>query len=338
MDAAAGASSTTSPSPATAAANRTACGITSQSRSRPPRTRRRRARVARMPREPRSGPSPMITAALQAAPVGRDEFADVDALSRPPTIHTTDSNDASDARRRAGWSPSSRRPRDAAVERDGLGAVVVDAEARQGVADDLGATRPHARASADAASMFATMCGAPRPARPSSPSVVSSRARVTSVVEERAVDEDVARRCRGRSARARRDRSRSLGSPRRPRRPRPSAASPRRPCCRRTRRACSRRPVALASTYASREPCQSRWSSARLRHTLATGCERSSAGRLDPVQLEARQLDDEHVEADRVADRIEHGHADVADGAARGPPRRACGSSAARSWSCRSCR
>jgi len=44
------------------------------------------------------------------------------------------------------------------------------------------------------------------------------------------------------------------------------------------------------------------------------GVRRAGARGRQPVQLEARDLDDEHVEAARIAHRVEHGNADVAAG------------------------
>ena len=159
------------------------------------------------------------------------------------------------------------------------------------------------------------------------------------VVEEGPVAEDAVDDAEVARARARRGRSRWRGRPPRPRRPRPCAGSPRRRGCRRTR------PCVFSYTLGLRVavrlgravPVEVVVGEVEARRS-PTGAARR-ARRRQVVQLVARELDDEHVEAAGVAHGVEHGHADVAArrGAqpVRGEERRR---ELRRSWSCRSCR
>ena len=129
---------------------------------------------------------------------------------------------------------------------------------------------PSERARALAASTFDDMCGAASPRAARSATVVSSSADCAALLEEGAVDEDAVddpEIARAGHAEVESDRARALDDL--------GVLHHRsgwrhRPCCRRTRRGCSvddglRVAVGLEGAVPSR------WSSARLRHTLACG-------------------------------------------------------------------
>ena len=179
---------------------------------------------------------------------------------------------------------------------------------------------PEARARAAAASTFATSAVRRGPRGASSSRVAELERGGAAVVEEGAVARGCPRRRRSRSG---------PGMPR----PKPIARAPsctsasstmcgsrRRRGCRRRRPACWRRRVAFAARYASAEPCQSRWSSAMLRHDAGERMQRAGARRGQVVELVARELDDEHVEAagSRIASST--GTPMLPHGAARRPP------------------
>ena len=234
-----------SPASATDAASATASGITVsvssvgdlEQRARPGACRRNAATSA-------ARSTPITTARAQPRGVGRDEGVGVDALEQSARRSTPRcSNARSDASAACGFvafesSIQRMPPATATVSMR----CASSAELAERVVDHPDRRRRAARASADAARMFCTTCGAREPARLELVDGDDLERGGVALVEEGAIAEDAlddAEVARAGHVEAEPDRA---ARPPRPRPPRPCAWSPRRRGCTRTRPSCSRTP------------------------------------------------------------------------------------------------